>query len=83
METNLFSMKEISNIPKRLPKVVSSTTFVIGLHPGGYVLRDANGHECSPVLSSAALLCRWCLHNGYKHKRKNNGMLLFIKDKKA
>lgn len=64
---------------KGLPKVVSSTNFIIGPHPDGYVLRDANGRECSPVLSSAELLQRWCTHNGYKPK-KPNAKTKFIKN---
>lgn len=72
-------MTEIPNIPKRLPKAgVSLTSYVIGPCPGGYVLRDWRGREVSPVLSTAALLKRWCLHNGYK--TKGSKTLIFIKD---
>lgn len=71
-------MNEIPNIKKRLPKkAVFSTSYIIGPHPDGYVLRDSHGIEVSPVLSTAAILSRWAVHNGYK--RRVGKTLVFYK----
>lgn len=71
--------KDLKHFARRLPIAdVSATSYVIGPHPDGYVLRDNKGAELSPVLSSAELLARWCEHNGYKAKYKRT--IIFVKN---